>query len=122
MQIIFNWLGSFAGAWFTHLATRIGLQQSLTVAFFVFWYALIASLTAVALTCAGPSGTCGAIAGNWEALSDWVKFGLSLIPSEVITIAQCLVSLHASGWCAVVLSRIVKHKINATVGTGMIVR
>lgn len=122
MQLILNWVGSFLGAWFTHIATRIGLQQTLMLAFFVVWYVLIAALTGVAFTCIGPAGSCGAAAANWSALSDWVKFGLSLIPSEVITFIECIISVHVAGWSAIVLGRIIKHKINATTGTGMIVR
>lgn len=122
MQFILNWVGSFLVAWFSHIATRIGLQQSLMLAFFVMWYALLAALTAVAYTCVGPAGSCGAAAANWAALSDWVKFGLSLIPSEAITFAQCIMSVHVAGWSGIVLGRIIKHKINATTGTGMIVR
>jgi hypothetical protein len=123
MQFLLNWLGSFAAAWFTHLATRIGLQQTLVVAFLVVWYALIASLTAAANFCAGPAGVCGSIAsGGTGGLSQWVMFGMSLVPSEAIQICACLVSLHAAGWSAIVLGRIVKHKVNATTGTGMITR
>lgn len=110
MQVILTFFGTALTRIFSSIATKYGFQTAMNAAFITMWLALIASFTVAANSCLSVTGTCGGIAMNWAALPELFKFGLSLVPSELITIITCLVSLHASGWCAIVLSRIVRVK------------
>ncbi|NJA06334.1 MULTISPECIES: hypothetical protein [Methylomonas] len=111
MQFLLSFLGSGLTRVFSFIATKYGFQVAVNAAFITMWLALIASLTAAANTCLSPvSGACGAVAAAWTTLPEMAKFGMSLIPTELVTFCGCLVSLHLSGWCAVVLGRILRVK------------
>ena len=110
MQLLFGLLGQIFGKYFASMAMRWGLNEAIGAAFITMYALLIASFTVAANLCLGSGGTCSSVAANLSRLSNWVLFGLSLIPSETITIFGCLLSLHAAAWCAIVLARILRVK------------
>lgn len=110
MQFLATLIGNLFTQFFAKLAIKWGLQEAIGAAFITVYLLLIASTTAAANLCLGSGGVCGAYAGSWTGLSEWLLFGLSLIPWEVVNVCACLVSLHASMWCAVVLARILRVK------------
>lgn len=96
--------------YFLFLAGKLGFQLATNLVLATLWLALIASFTSAAGLCLSSDGTCGSLAGNWTGLSTWLKFGLSLVPSESIQIIGCLLSLHVAGWSAIAINRLVNKK------------
>jgi len=111
MQLILTFLSDLFARGFTFLVARIGLMATLNVSFFAVWYLLIASLTAVSYSCFSVGGSCSTFT-DFTGLSEWVKFGMSLVPVEALQILACLLSLHAAGWAYTVLLHILKSKRN----------
>ena len=103
-----------AVGWFI---ARTGLKVAIGSAAIAAWILLIISFTAAMETCFG--STCGG-AVNWSHLSQWVKFGLSLVPSNVPTAIACIVSARAAAWSAIVAGTLLRTK--ASVGGAMIPR
>lgn len=121
MQVILTFLASMLTKTFASMAARFGLQTALTAALITVWIALVASLTAATNICFGPTGACATTLSDTSGLSDYFLFGLSLVPSEAITILECLVSLHVAAWAALALWRVVKWK-HAASSKGLMVR
>jgi hypothetical protein len=109
MSALFGFLASLLARYFSGLAVQIGLQKALHVALFAAWLGFTVAFTAVANSCVSPSGYCGGIASNWSNLSQWVKFGFSLVPFEIVQIIGCLISLHVAGYCYLVMFRVIGH-------------
>jgi len=120
MQILLGFLSSMFVKGFGFLAARLGIAGALNVSLFAVWYGLIASVTAVSYSCFSVTGSCSAYT-NFAGLSQWVKFGLSLVPIEALTIISCLLSLHLAGWCYSVLVMILKVKTK-TASTALTLR
>lgn len=119
MSVILSFLASVFGRYFASLATRIGLQKTLYVAMFAAWTTFTAAFYTVAQTCVSPQGVCGALASTTSGLSEWILFGFSLVPSEIISIMTCLVSLHIAGYAYLVMIRIVMYYTTLGRGTGL---
>jgi len=119
MSVILSFLASIFGRYFASLATRIGLQKALYAAMFSAWLTFTAAFYTAAQTCISPQGVCGAIASTTSGLSQWILFGFSLVPSEIITIITSLMSLHIAGYAYLVMIRIVMYYGTLGRGTGL---
>jgi len=119
MSVLLTFLASIFGRYFAGLATRIGIQKALYAAMFAAWLVFTAAFYAAAQTCISPAGVCGSIASTTSGLSQWVLFGFSLVPSEIITIITCLISLHIAGYAYLVMIRVVMYYTTLGRGKGL---
>lgn len=119
MSVLLSFIASLFGRYFAFLATRIGLQKALYAAMFAAWLTFTAAFYSVAQTCISPQGVCGAIASTTSGLSQWILFGFSLVPYEIISIITCLISLHIAGYAYLVMIRIVMYYTTLGSGKGL---
>jgi len=119
MNIILGFLASLFGKYFASLAVRIGLQKALYLAMFAAWLTFTAAFYTAAQTCISPQGVCGAAASTASGLSEWILFGFSLVPFEIVNIITCLISLHIAGYAYLVMIRIVIYYTTLGAGKGL---
>jgi len=119
MSVVLSFLASIFGRYFAGLAVRIGIQKALYIAMFAAWATFTAAFLVAAQTCVDPAGVCGAAASTVSGLSQWVLFGFSLVPFEVINIILCLMSLHVAGYAYLVMIRIVMYYTTLGKGRGL---
>lgn len=107
MQAIYALLGVMLGRFFTWLIDKIGLKVAVTVAALGVWAGLVVTFTATVYTCLSSCG--GGV--SWGGLPEFVRWGLSLVPSNAITVIACVISANGAGYFAIKASQMLKLKV-----------
>lgn len=107
MQAIYGLLGMFLGRFFAYVLAKIGLKVALTTAAIGVWAGLVVTFTTAIYSCISSCG--GGV--NWGALPEFVRWGLSLVPSNAITVIVCIISANAAGFFAVKAGQMLRLKV-----------
>lgn len=87
---------------------RTGIRLAIAASTVALWLVLIVTFTTAVNTCFG-SSSCG-FQTDWSRLSPYLKFGMSLVPSNVSTVITCIISAKFAGWTAIALGRVLRTK------------
>lgn len=112
MGAILSWLVGLVSSLITWAVTKFGIKLAISATEISVWLLLVGSFYVAIHTCFA-SSSCQP---NYSNLSQYVRFGLGLIPSNVPTVIACIVSAYAASWSARFLSRILRMKARVANG------
>lgn len=111
MQILINFLFTIFSSVFSYFTKRFGYELAISLMLATLFITLAVGMLTAFNTCFGSGATCDAAISSTNQLSDMVKFGMSLVPSDVGQIFSCLLALHVSGFSAIHIYHLAKLKV-----------
>ena len=110
MQALYGMAGLFLGRFFAFALAKIGLKVTIAVTALGIWAGLVLAFTTAIYTCIESCG--GGI--NWGQLSQFMRWGLSLVPPNAILVIACIISANAAGFFAMKVAQMLRFKVKIT--------